>query len=116
MVIDPVGYGKGNSVEEHIAREVLVRLARHDHNSVVGGLPVRENYHVPISVVEVDIVIAVTERAVASAHLLDDLLDLGLIAGKDDGVRGVAESLAVFVLHISELYRKLGESLLEHGG
>ena len=43
VVVDPARHGKGDTVEEHITREVLVRLARHDHYSVVISLPIGHN-------------------------------------------------------------------------
>ena len=95
VVVHPVGYGEGHAVEEHVAREVLVCLARHDHNAVVLGLPVRHNYHIPVAEVEVDVVVAVAERTLRAANLLRDLLCKRSVAGKNDGVSGVAEDLAI---------------------
>ena len=103
VVVYPVGNSERNTVEEHVTGEVFVGLAGHDHDSVIGGLPVRKNYDIPISVVEVDIVVAVTERAFGTAHLLYNLLNFGLVAGKDYGVCRVSEGFTVLIFHISEL-------------
>ena len=40
VIVDPVGDGKRDTVEEHITAKVLVCLLGHDHNTVIGRLPV----------------------------------------------------------------------------
>ena len=57
VVVNPAVNGKRNSVEEHITCEVLVRLLGHDHYTVVGGLPIRQDNDVPRAVVEVNVVV-----------------------------------------------------------
>ena len=116
VIVYPVGHGEGDAVEEHIAREALVCLGGHNDHTHIIGLPGGKHDDFPVAVMEVDIVEIVTERAGSAANLSCDHLSVGRVAGKHDGVGSVAERLAVFVLHISDLYSKLGKRLLEYCG
>ena len=107
VIVDPVCYSERNSVEEHITAKVFVRLTGHNHNSVVTCDPVGENDNVPVTVVEVDVIVVASESALRAANLLDDGLGDGAVSGENDRVGGVAERLAVFIEHIAELYCQL---------
>ena len=113
VVIHPVRNGQGYAVEEHIARKVLVRLARHDHHAVRARLPVGQYDHVPVAVVQVDVVVAVAGRTFRTAHTLDDAFRRRTVAGQNDGVGRVAERIAVLVLHVAQTAGKLGKCLFK---
>ena len=116
VVIYPACNGEGDSVEEHITRKVLIRLAGHHHNGVCGRLPTGENYDIPVAVVKVNIVIVVAEGALCAANLSGDKLCHRLVAGEDDSVCSIAERLAALILHISHLNGEVVERLLKGGG
>ena len=72
VVVDKVRYCERNTVEEHIAREVLVRLRGHYHHTVILTNPVGHNDNVPVAVLEVDVVVAVAKRSFGAAYLFGD--------------------------------------------
>ena len=72
VIVHPACNGKGDSVEEHITCEVLIRLGGHYHHAHIGGLPGGEHHHVPVAVMEVDVVVTVAGCALRAANALDD--------------------------------------------
>ena len=70
VIVNPVGNGERNSVEEHITLKILVCLRGHYHHSKVHRLPGGKNHNVPVAVVKVNVVEVVAKRAIRAAHLL----------------------------------------------
>ena len=53
VAIYPVGYGEGNTVEEHIAGQILICLGGHNHKTVRSCYPGGKNDDVPFAVIDV---------------------------------------------------------------
>jgi hypothetical protein len=98
VIVNPACDSKRYAIEEHVARKILVSLARHDHESVVAAYPVGKYNYIPVTCVKVDVVIAAAECAERAADLLYDGFESGTVAGDNDGIRGITEGVAVFVL------------------
>ena len=104
---------KRNAVIEHIAEQVLVGVARHNHKPVVVRLPTVQHNDIPIPVLSIYIVVCAAHGALGADNLFDERFEFRTIAGNDESVRDILHNVAVFVLEIAHLIRENAERVLK---
>ena len=104
---------KRNTVVEHIAHKLLVRLARHKHKSIVRRFPTRKDNDSPVTVLGVYVVEIGVGRAFGANNFLCDCLQVGAVARQHDNVGYVFHRFAVFVLEVTHFVCKGVERLFK---
>ena len=72
MLVNIARNVKRNAVIEHIAEQVLVGVARHNHKPVVVRLPTVQHNDIPIPVLSIYIVVCAAHGALGADNLFDE--------------------------------------------
>ena len=96
---------ESGSLLEYVTRDVVRARLAHNVDNVVVSLPEGVNENVVLARLSVDGSVFDRARVLGAANLADVHLKSKTVTGHPDGVRAVAHSVAVLVLHIEDSAR-----------